>query len=304
MTPIMLIVNPRSGKGRAERSLGGIIAAIRQYDYIPTVYLTQRSGHATEYARDCGSDYPLIMCVGGDGTLSEVYEGLMMLPEDNRPAVGYVPMGTANDIASSLGLSKIPEEAAAAAVTGSAAYLDVGRIGDRVFSYISAFGAFTDVPYATPQSSKNALGHLAYMIEGIGRLPAIKPVHVKMEYDKGVIEGDFLFGCVMNTLSVAGLLRLNSEQVGLNDGVFEIVLVKDPKNVIGLSTIAASVLTGTFDDENIFFTHTKKARFIFDEPVAWTRDGEDGGSHQDITAENLHMAVKMMIPGYEPEEGE
>lgn len=296
MKTLAMIVNPRAGKGLALKSLGSMVEAMRPYGYAPTVYFTERAGQAKEFAEMYGAGQERIVCVGGDGTLSEVFSGIMNLDEDKRPAVGYIPMGTANDIASTMELSSSPEKAAAIAAGGEAKPLDLGKLGDSYFSYISAFGAFTDVPYATPQNTKNMLGHLAYMIEGVTRLPKIKPYTVKMEYDGGVEEGEFLFGCIMNTLSVGGVLKFSPENVSLADGLFEIILIRDPKSIIELSGVVASLLSGNLDNPHIFFAHSRKAHFVLSEPAAWTVDGEDGGEHAELYAENVHKAVRMIVP--------
>ena len=296
MKTLMLIANPTSGKGHAKKILGSLIYIFRENGYLTNVYLTTAKGEAAEFAYEYSGDYDLLVCVGGDGTLSEVISGLMRLDKDRRPAVGYIPMGTANDIASSLGISKDPETAARDAVTGSPMIIDIGKAGDSMFSYIAAFGAFSEVSYTTPQNTKNILGHLAYIIEGISHLPSIRTHHTVVEYDEGTIDGDFIFGCVMNTLSVGGIVHFDPETVGLSDGYFEILLVKTPKNVLEYKDIIGSITSQKFDNENIVFMHSKKARFTFDEPVAWTRDGEDGGAHTDISLEDINCAVRIIVP--------
>ncbi len=296
MKKMMLIVNPRSGKGQGRAAVGEIAYVFRQYGYAPTVYITSRPGEASEFAAEFGADYPLVSCVGGDGTLSEVLDGLMRIPEERRPVIGYMPMGTANDIAASLRLSKKPGEAAEIIMTGQEMELDVGMMNGKAFAYVVAFGAFSDVPYTTPQSTKNAIGHLAYMLEGAAKIPTIRPYHTRVSCDQGDFEDDYLFGCIMNTLSVGGVVKFDPEKVGLSDGYFEIVLVKKPKNVLGYNGIISSVLNGKFDDKNITFLHTKRASFEFDEPVAWTRDGEDGGRHLKNEMENLYRAARIIVP--------
>jgi len=292
----MLIVNPRAGKGQGANVLGGVISTFRAQGYITCVYMTAAAGEATLFAEKYGAEYDRLVCIGGDGTLSEVLEGITRLKTEDRPLIGYIPMGTANDVASSLGLSKKPLEAAEVSVTGVPAYLDVGEMNGIAFSYIIAFGAFADVPYTTPQDNKNVLGHLAYIIEGIGKIAEIKARHAKVEYDGGVIEDDFIFGCIMNTMSVGGIVKFDPADVALADGLFEVLLIKDLKNVTDLGAIVTAVASGNFNMDNITFIHTKKARFEFTEPVSWTRDGEDGGEHTEVTVENLHRAVQIIVP--------
>jgi len=296
MKKLMLIVNPRAGRGKGEQVKDEIVEVFRENGWESAEYMTERRGHATEYAYEHGSKYDLLVCVGGDGTLSEVTEGLMKLPKEARPIVGYIPLGTANDVASSLGLSKTPSQAAEMIMNGVPMELDIGKIDDSYFTYIIAFGAFTDVPFTTPQKTKNALGHLAYLLEGASRIPNIGTNHVKVTYDDGELEDDFLFGCIMNTLSVGGVVRFDPNDVSLSDGNFEVIMVKKPSHVTLYFKIITSILSGKFDDEHIVFLHTKKVHFLIDKPVSWTRDGEDGGLHDDVTAENVNKAIKIIVP--------
>ena len=296
MKKLMLIVNPASGKGLAKKVLGNIVEVFRRKDYYSCVFLTSDRGQAYEFAHRYGADYDLLVCVGGDGTFSDVINGIIQVEKERRPVIGYIPTGTANDIASTFKLSKTPEVAAETAVSGEPIPMDIGKMDDGTFSYIAAFGAFTDVSYSTPQNTKNILGHLAYIIEGISRISSIKAHHIVVAHAGGVIEDNFIFGCVMNTLSVGGLLKLDPDIVGLSDGYFEILLIKEPKNVLDYKSILAAMTSHNFDNKNIVFLHSKNVRFTFDEPVAWTRDGENGGEHSDISFENLNCAIQIMVP--------
>lgn len=292
---LMLIVNPMAGKGQAKGCLLDVIQIFSAADYATTVYTTSYSGQAVEFARDHGGEYPLLVCIGGDGTLSEVISGVMNYPKEKRPIIGYIPLGTANDVAASLGLAKNPKKAAQDIIEGTPMDFDVGSFNGGHFAYIAAFGAFTQVSYETPQESKRALGHLAYVLEGMASLPKIIPYHTVVEYDDGVIEGDFVFGGTSNSTSVAGLVKLNQTMVGLDDGLFEVILVRNPKNMVDFSDIIANILSQNYSNENVIFLHSKKVKFTFDEEVAWTRDGENGGMWQTAVAENNSKAVRIIV---------
>ena len=175
---ITLIINPSAGKGMAKTYLYDILAEFCHAGYRTSVYITEKPGDATRYASVHGTDAPLLVCVGGDGTLSEVVSGLMPMDREMRPSIGYIPLGTANDVASSLKLARQPKIAAKNIIHGKPTPIDIGRFGDAYFSYIAAFGAFTEVSYSTPQESKRALGHLAYVLEGMASLPKITTEHV------------------------------------------------------------------------------------------------------------------------------
>ena len=292
---LMLIVNPAAGSGAYKRDFADALLTFSQGGVCATVFFTRGRGDATELARDHARDYDLAACIGGDGTLSEVMAGLMQ--HQDPPALGYIPMGTANDVATTLGIPKNNTVAAAQRILGGTPRpFDVGGFGENeYFAYIAAFGAFTEVSYATPQDQKKALGHLAYVLQGAMALPKIEACHTRVEYDDGVVEADLVYGSMSNSTSVAGIVKLPEEMVSLGDGMSELVLVKDPGSVLDLAELADSVLSRRFDSDKLLILHTKKARFTFDTPVPWTRDGEDGGLHQEITLYNYKAPIRLIF---------
>lgn len=295
MKKIMLIVNPAAGRSGYALNFGEAMKVFGDAGYATTLYFTAARGDAVNFARRYSSQYDIIACVGGDGTLSEMLSGLM--ETEKPPKVGYLPMGTANDVATTLGLPKNDMIAAARQIIhGDPHPFDLGGFGEEdFFAYIAAFGAFTKVSYATPQNQKKALGHLAYVLQGATELGNIESHHAIVEYDDGVIEGNFVYGSMSNSTSVAGLIRLPTDMVCLGDGKSELVLVKEPRRVEEFGTILTSVLTRTFDSENLIIVHTKKAKITFDEPVSWTRDGEDGGSHRQVELVNYPHPVELIF---------
>lgn len=290
---LMLIVNPVSGKGQAKTALFDILSVFSENEYAVTVFMTEKKGDAEEMAREESEKYDVVVCIGGDGTLSEVMSGLMQAKAP--PPLGYIPMGTANDVATTLKLSKNPRAAAQAVVDGKPIPMDVGKLSDKYFSYIAAFGAFTEVSYSTPQETKKVIGHLAYILEGMASLPRITSYHAVVEYDEGTVEGDFVFGGVTNSTSVAGLIKLASDDVALSDGLFEVLLIKNPQKIADMNRIITSILSHNYDPEYVLFLHTKKIKFTFDKSVAWTRDGESGGEYTEVMAENCHCALQVIV---------
>ena len=292
---LLLIVNPAAGRGAYKLNFADAMLALSAGGYEVTLVFTEGRGDATEIAAARAMDFDTVACIGGDGTLSEVLAGLMRL--ESPPPVGYLPMGTANDVATTLGLPKNDSLAAARRiVSGTPHPFDVGGFGpDQYFAYIAAFGAFTEVSYATPQDQKKVLGHLAYVLQGMQTLGKIEAIHTRVEYDGGEFEGNLLYGSLSNSTSVAGIVRLPEEMVSLGDGVSELVLVKDPGSVAAFAELVNSVLTERFDSDKLLILHTKKARFTFDKPVAWTRDGEAGGEVTDITLCNYPSPVQLIF---------
>ena len=292
---LMLIINPAAGRGAYALDLPEALRTLDAGGYRTTLYFTAGRGDATRFAAQHGGEYDTVACIGGDGTLSEVLAGLMQLP--SAPSVGYIPMGTANDVATTLGLPKNDTVGAARRIlSGTPHPFDVGGFGDSdYFAYIAAFGAFTEVSYATPQDQKKLLGHLAYVLQGAAQLTKLEAIHTVVEYDEGVLEGNFLYGSMSNSTSVAGIVRLKETMVSLGDGLSELVLVKDPGSVEGFGELVSSVLSQRFDSDNLVILHTKKARFTFDKPIAWTRDGEAGGEHTSVELRNCHAPVKLIF---------
>ena len=292
----MLIINPAAGHGGYEENFGEALRLLDGAGYRTTLFYTTGARQATEYAARYAKDYDTVACVGGDGTLSEVIAGLMTLTDP--PDVGYFPMGTTNDIATTLGLPKNDTlSAARCLIQGTPHPFDVGGFGeDAYFAYIAAFGAFTEVSYTTPQDQKKALGHLAYVLQGMALLPKLESIPTVVEYDGGRFEGRVLYGSMSNSSSVAGMIKFTDSMVQLGDGLSELVLVKDPGNMEGVGDILSAVLTQTYEEsENLLIVHTKKARFHFEKPVAWTRDGEAGGEFTDVELCNYNAPVRIIF---------
>ena len=292
---LMLIINPMAGRGAYKFGLAEALYVLARGGIVTSVYYTMARGDATAFAAKYGPEYDIVACIGGDGTLSEVMSGLMKL--ENPPKLAYIPMGTANDVATTLGLPKNDVIAAANHILkGEPHPFDVGGFGsNEYFAYIAAFGAFTEVSYATPQNQKKVLGHLAYVLQGALQLPKIEPIKTRVEYDGGVIEANLVYGSMSNSTSVAGILRLKEELVSLGDGMSELALIKYPGSVEGLNDILTSVITKRYDSDNLMLIHTRHAKFTFEKPVAWTRDGEAGGEYTEIELCNYKSPIEFIF---------
>ncbi len=295
MKKLLLIINPMAGKGMYREGLGDALATLAKAGYEITVRFTEHTGHAAQLAKELGEQYDTVCCIGGDGTLSEVMEGVVGL--ERQPCIGYFPLGTANDVATTLKLPKSNLPAAAERIAnGSPMHFDLGAYGNNGnFTYVAAFGAFTDVSYETPQQEKQALGHFAYVLEGMMRLPKISSVHARVEYDGGTVEDDFILGGIVNSTSVAGLIHLDPNKIRLNDGLFELTLLRLPKNVTELGQIIRALINQDYTGPFFKIVPTSYAKFTFDKPVPWTRDGESGGEHQEISFRNIKHAVRIIV---------
>ena len=173
---------------------------------------------------------------------------------------------------------------------------------DDIFVYIAAFGLFTDVSYQTKQSMKNVLGHLAYVLEGAKRLFNIPSYKVKVTHDDEVIEDEFVYGMVTNSRSVGGFRNLVGKQVGFDDGVFEVTLIKTPKNPIELQEIIAALMIQQMDSKYMYTFKSGRIMFESIEEIPWTLDGEFGGEHDEVVIENLNKELQIMVPGTHEED--
>lgn len=300
---LLLVLNPCAGQRRANRLMPEILRIFWDQGYRCEAYVTAGSGDATRYVAAHAAEFERVVCIGGDGTLNETIAGLLQA-QVNIP-IGYIPAGTTNDYASSLGLSSDVLQAARDAASGEPRELDVGCFNGRYFTYTASCGAFTRASYSTPQSLKNSLGHLAYLLEGIKDLPSLRPYHLRVETDSSVVEDDFLFCAVTNSTSVGGILKLDARMVALNDGLFEVMLVRSPTTPMQLSSILHGITTLELPNEMVHFFSAKDIHVVSSNPLEWTLDGERADGGTEVAMHNLHSAVRIVVPaGEEPEDEE
>lgn len=289
---MLFIFNPRSGKGQIRTKLLDIIDVFVKGGYEVIVHPTQGPRDGGKMAKEMADQVDLIVCSGGDGTLDEVVTGLMEIKA--KVPIGYIPAGSTNDFANSLDISKDMVEAARDIVEGQMISLDVGAFNHDTFVYIAAFGLFTDVSYETNQDMKNILGHAAYILEGTQRLFNIKSYNLNVKSDNGELSGEFIFGMISNSTSVGGFKRLTGPDVMLDDGVFEVMFIRRPKNILELNEIIAS-LVGTTDSKMIEVFKTTELTIECEEEISWTLDGEFGGLHKNVRIKNLKHVVQIML---------
>ncbi len=292
MKKLLFIFNPSSGKARIRNQLFEIIQFYTERGYTVTVYPTQQPGDGYLYMKTLQDDYDLVVCSGGDGTLNEIVSGILDAGKTQK--IGYIPSGSTNDFGRSIGIPSDLEKAMDITCNGFSYSIDVGHFNEQYFIYVAGFGAFTKISYSTPQKMKNTLGYVAYLLEGIRELSELRNYHVILEHDNGKTEGDFIIGFVMNSFSIAGFKNPVGHLTELNDGLFEILLIKSPANIVELQEIVASLLGGTLDSRHIVCVRTSFARFQSD-AVDWTLDGEYGGRFEQVEITNIRQAVQIYI---------
>lgn len=299
MKKLLFVYNPRAGKEMLKPRLSDVLDIFVKAGYEVTVHPTQAYRDAYYQIKEYEvGKYDLIACSGGDGTIDEVATGMMKRREMGKDVVPvvYIPAGTTNDFAKSLHIPRKPLAAADNAVKGVPFPCDIGKFNDSVFVYIAAFGIFTDVSYETDQAVKNVLGHMAYILEGAKRIFNIPSYKIKVEHDGEVIEDEFIFGMVTNSRSVGGFSNMVGKNIVFDDGLFEVTLIKTPKNPIALQEIIAALLIEQVDTKHMYTFKTKKITFDSVEEIPWTLDGEFGGEQDYVEIENVQKAMEIMVP--------
>ena len=275
MKKMLFIMNPFAGVKRANRHLADILLTFTQAGYEVITHMTLGRGDATAVAREKGKDVDLVVCCGGDGTLNETVNGVMRIPREYRPLVSYLPGGSTNDFAASLNISSNPAEAAASAMRMKPRSLDVGKFGERNFVYVASFGAFTKTTYTVQQDIKNMFGHFAYLLEGVKNLDTLCPYRMKITADGEVFDGDYLFGAISNSTSIAGLMKLSPDEVSFDDGKFELLLVPVPRTPAAMQALILALINKDYyDSEGLIFRHVRHVTAETAEDIPWTLDGE------------------------------
>ena len=292
---MLLIINPRAGKCKGNKVLMEILRIFQRSGFLSTVMVTEKSGDAAEFVIQYGNQHDLIVCIGGDGTLSEVIAGIVK-GEIAKP-IGYIPAGSANDYGSSLGLSSDLYTAAYDILNGSPEPFDIGLYNNKPFAYVAALGTFAKVSYSTSQDMKNVCGHFAYVLEGIRNLHTLRSEHMVFDIDGERIEGDFILGMISNTLSVGGLLRFNPQQVMMDDGYLEIMLVSMPSSPKDLSDIIQAVSTQSYSGcSSIIFRRGQQISIHSKEQTSWSLDGEYTQDYENISITIVPKAVQIVVP--------
>ncbi len=294
MKKLLFLINPNAGLKLGRRFLPDILARLCGAGYLCSVYVTEKRGDAEQLAAEEGGRVDLVVACGGDGTLNEVITGMQR--GGHRTTMGYIPCGSTNDFAAGMGIPTDVLKATERILTGDPRPLDIGRFGEaRFFSYTASFGAFTSVSYSTPQNVKNILGHAAYILSGIRSLGEIRPIRMRVEAAGQTCENDYIFGGICNSTSLGGILKLDDSAVHMNDGLFEALLIAFPRDILELNRIMGALRTRQYSDPALTFIRAPSFRCVSDAPMKWTLDGEEAEGGTEVTVENIHLAITLMV---------
>lgn len=289
---MLMIFNAHAGTMKLKNYFMQVVDLFCEHNIDVTVYSTKIKGDATRVVKQRAKEFDLLVCCGGDGTLNEVVTGMMQIKDS--PPIGYIPAGTTNDFAASMQIPLNILQAAKQIVCGTEYKLDVGAFNTRHFCYVASFGAFTESSYSAPQKMKNTLGHLAYVLEGVKDLSNIRPYKLRIETPKETWEGEYLFGSVSNSTSLGGVLKLNPNEVQMDDGLFEVLLIKAPKTPAEMQKIINGLLTQQYDGEIISFFSTPAITFYPTPIIPWALDGEYEKGAEEVRIRNLQQAIRLI----------
>ena len=295
MKKMLFVFNPYSGKGLIKSKLAELVDIFTKGGYEITTYPTQSTKDAYNRVKEADGQFDCIVCSGGDGTLNEVI-GAVINNWKMRPQIGYIPAGSTNDFAITLGLPKAMDKAADVIVNGQSFACDIGKFNDRYFNYVAAFGLFSDVSYSTPQSTKNVMGHPAYVIEGLKSLTKIESYHMTIRNGQHVIEGNFVYGMVSNAKSVGGIKGICGHEICLNDGLLEVTLIREPKTPVDMQNITTGLFSQNEENPMVERFKTDSLFIESDVKIAWALDGEYGDSHKEISISVVPKAVDLFVP--------
>ena len=268
---VLMIVNPRAGRMKIRNTLYGAIEKLCSAGYEPTVVMTQYDGHAAELAGRAKA-YDTVICTGGDGTLNQVINGI--IKSAAACPIGYIPLGSTNDFAGSLGIPNNVDSAIDIILNGRATKLDVARFNSRYFLDTAMFGAFSRASYDTSQDRKNQLGFLAYILEGIRDLPSIRTFKMEVQVDDEDVSGDYMLCAISNSNTLGGIIPLDKSRVDIKDGQFELIMAARPQNAIELRNMIRALRLKNFACEGIVFRSGAKIDIRCSDSEPWTIDGE------------------------------
>ena len=304
---VLLLVNSSSGQEKGKALLYSFVEEFAKKNCVVTVFpILPRSRKLStdSIVHKYKEAFDLMVCVGGDGTLHYLVSSV--LEEGLQVPIGYIPTGSTNDFAASLGIPKDWKENIDGMVKGKPFYCDIGQLNEKYFNYIAAFGAFTKVSYGTEQKLKNNLGYMAYLLESIRTMPEnlSKSYRLQVRSEEFSEEGEYIFGAVSNSRSVAGFSGFPGSSkeekwnVDLQDGKFEVLLIRTPKNIADFGEILATIIGGVIPEDNpqVQFFKTSHLFLSAKEEVEWTVDGEFGGAYREMELKVMEKKVGVMLP--------
>lgn len=294
MYKILMIVNPKAGKAKSDKYVPKIINFFKSIDCQVDLKYTTIENNATRIIKDYNKDYEILIVYGGDGTLNEAIQGLYEI--DKKPYVGFIPFGTTNDFAKSLAVSVDKLDTLENSKEYALKKIDTGLVSDNIFNYVVSFGIFSKTSYATSRDLKNKFGRKAYVFNGIKEVFDYKSYDLKIDSEEKSLEGEFIYGSISNSKYIGGFNLFKKEDIKLDDGKFEAIFVKKPKNILSTINLIFKVLSGNLNDDNIYYFKTSNIKVESKQPLEISIDGEYGGKRNELKVSNIKQNFEYILP--------
>lgn len=299
MNKVMLIINPSSGKGAGKELQPELEQSLSQsFDEVET-RLTEGEGDATKWAKEASMEgYDGVVVVGGDGTVNE---GITGLAEGNHEILfGFIPLGTANDLARALGISLDPETAAKELADFTSRKIDIAKINDQYFCNVAAIGSIPSAVMETSSEEKSKFGFFAYIKDGMRAIMQDKQhTYTIVIDDDETLEISTKVIIVALTNSVGSFENMVAEATP-DDGLLHVMTLKDENLLTELPGMIQELNGGYISDaNNIIHYNVKKVAISVaddtDKKVKANIDGETGPS-LPIEIEVLPSFIDVMVP--------
>lgn len=294
MYKILMIVNPKAGKAKSDKYVPKIIKFFEKIDCQVDIKYTTIENNATKIIKEYDDNYEILIVYGGDGTLNEAIQGLYEI--NKKPYVGFIPFGTTNDFAKSLAVSVDKLDIKEKNKEYSLKKIDTGIVSDNIFNYVVSFGIFSKTSYATSRDLKNKFGRSAYVFNGIKEVFDYQSYDLKIESEEKSIEGEFIYGSISNSKYIGGFNLFKKEDIKLDDGKFEAIFVKKPKNMFSTINIILKILSGNLNDKNIYYFKTSRIKVNSKQPLEISIDGEYGGKRNELEVSNIKQNFEYILP--------
>ena len=291
---VLLIVNPNAGRGKVQKRIPEIKEDLMKTGYDVDIINTRKNFSAKDIITEYNKKPDIVICCGGDGTVNDLVSAVMSL--EDKPKISFIPLGTINDFARTIGLSRKKFFTQGILNNYSEKKSDIGKINEKYFNYVAAFGAFTAVSYVTSQKLKKILGKFAYFIVAVKYLFKIRSYKINLNIDGEKIEKECIYGSVSNSKSIGGFQWFRKRDIAINDGKFEVLLIKKPKHKIQYISIVFDILFRRYQSNNFFYRQGSKIEITSEKSLSWTVDGEFGGRTKDAKISNCKEAITFIVP--------
>ncbi|MCX8075368.1 MAG: YegS/Rv2252/BmrU family lipid kinase [Clostridia bacterium] len=293
MKKIKLIYNSVAGQSKFKYFLDTIIEKFMQNGFEVSLFRAGKKTNLYDYLKNVDSDTYGIIVAGGDGTLNRVVN--VMMRNNIKVPLGVIPAGTSNDFAKHIKMPYNFSECIDKIILGNIQEVDVGLANDKYFINVCSAGLFTNASQKTDIGLKNAIGKLSYFFTAVYQLFKFKPFEVKIETENDIIIEKVSLFLIFNGSSAGGIDKL-TDGSNIQDGLLDIIVIKDCK-FSEVSILLGKILLGKhFDDKKVIYLREKWLRVTkingnVDDPDV---DGDEGPRFP-LEVRCIEKGIKMFL---------